>query len=194
MKPDNILITEDLKCKIGDFGGAAYIYEDQVRQKAVVFKPEFTPAYAAPERHENASLPAFTFDIYSFGLIIFFILAGKDPETELHNDLGKKVQGRAESVVQSALAEIMKACCRKESNQRPKMEELFKSVGKHYKKVDPVELATITAAVLQHFPIHRKCPSQDAEPWIKLPQLEFYDDSSQKTERIFSIAGTGKLV
>ncbi|MCW5977782.1 MAG: protein kinase [Bryobacteraceae bacterium] len=78
LKPDNILVLPDGSPKLLDFGTAKLIPEridPAVTQKGL---RAFTPAYASPE--EVLGNPVTTAsDIYSLGVILYRILAGKPP-------------------------------------------------------------------------------------------------------------------
>ena len=81
LKPENILLTEDFRCKIGDFGTAAHLDEESVPMKQhETFRREFTRVYTAPERLRECSMkPTRECDVYSFGMLVYFILARRHP-------------------------------------------------------------------------------------------------------------------
>lgn len=82
LKPGNILVTDDGRPKLLDFGiakmlspSAAFATETQVGTRVL------TPAYAAPEQLRGA--PANTAsDIYQLGILLFELLAGVHPFPE----------------------------------------------------------------------------------------------------------------
>jgi len=80
LKPDNILLTMDLHCKIADFGGAKMVkYSMSTPTHTEATQGQMTEAYAAPERLSRTSVPAKEQDTYSFGLIIHGILSRHSP-------------------------------------------------------------------------------------------------------------------
>ena len=80
LKPENIMLTEDGVVKLLDLG-VAKISEgfDSLKTKAkTVFG---TPAYISPEQAIDASTVDTRADIYSLGVILFELLAGRRPYT-----------------------------------------------------------------------------------------------------------------
>jgi serine/threonine protein kinase len=79
LKPGNILVTQDEKTqenifKITDFGLATTVGE-----AADTCKGRGTYAYMAPEQFDNTIIPDKRCDIYSFGVILYELLAGSRP-------------------------------------------------------------------------------------------------------------------
>ena len=80
LKPDNILLTEDLHCQIADFGAAKLIeYTTSSLTQAEPPVNQMTLVYAAPERLSGKSSPSKEHDTYSFGVIIHSILSRENP-------------------------------------------------------------------------------------------------------------------
>lgn len=73
LKPDNILLNEQLFAKVSDFGIAVIAQDllDEGRSFGV-------PAYKAPEQWSQSTIDART-DIYALGCILFEMLTGKPP-------------------------------------------------------------------------------------------------------------------
>jgi len=79
LKPENVLLTSDLHCKLSDFGSSQVAAltgcstSDYPRTK----KLDTTLAYAAPEKLRSLSIkPKIEQDTYSFGMILYVILSG----------------------------------------------------------------------------------------------------------------------
>lgn len=75
LKPTNVMLTDDGKIKVMDFGAAClkdtfYSYE---ASKVV------SMSYACPEKFFASSTPELSWDIYSVGGILYFLLSGIDP-------------------------------------------------------------------------------------------------------------------
>lgn len=95
LKPSNILVKTDGTVRLLDFGIAKQLQdlevasEDQARTSARLM----TPAYAAPEqiRMEPAGVQT---DVYSLGVILYELLAGRLPF-----DLSNRTPGEAEAIV-----------------------------------------------------------------------------------------------
>jgi serine/threonine-protein kinase len=76
VKPHNILVTPDMRLKVGDFGIAralASIHPDE--QSEVVWG---SPQYFAPEQASGAA-PSPASDVYSLGIIMYEMLTGSLP-------------------------------------------------------------------------------------------------------------------
>ncbi|HCE44675.1 MAG TPA: hypothetical protein DET40_14125 [Lentisphaeria bacterium] len=78
IKPDNILLTDDLFVKITDFGichvkGSSLTMSEQVLG---------TPAYMAPESFEDNRKPDLKADMFSLGIVSYELLTGTKPFQE----------------------------------------------------------------------------------------------------------------
>ena len=97
LKPSNILVKSDGSVRLLDFGIAKQLES----LEAPVGKPELTltglrlmtPAYAAPEQIRGASA-GIKIDVYSLGVILYELLAGRLPF-----DLSKLTPGEAEALI-----------------------------------------------------------------------------------------------
>jgi tRNA A-37 threonylcarbamoyl transferase component Bud32 len=75
MKPSNVLLTEDGRAKIADFGIARMPQEDASTPQLFA-----TAMYVAPERVEGKALSPAS-DIYGLGLVLYEMLIGRPPFT-----------------------------------------------------------------------------------------------------------------
>ena len=82
VKPENVLLTSDLHCKLSDFGSSQVAAltgcttSDYPKSK----KLDTTLAYAAPEKLRSLNIkPKREHDTYSFGMILYVILSGSRP-------------------------------------------------------------------------------------------------------------------
>lgn len=77
VKPENILITEEGKVKLVDLGVAKASGTDSLR---TMTKTVFgTPNYISPEQARDSSSVDFRADVYSLGIVLFELLAGRRP-------------------------------------------------------------------------------------------------------------------
>ena len=76
MKTENVLLTDDLHCKISDFGSSKLVAPvTQSTITATQHANDFTPIYAPPELLLNPSMTLFpSVDAYSFSMILYFVL------------------------------------------------------------------------------------------------------------------------
>lgn len=89
LKPQNILINEDMQVKIIDFG-ISKIVEFNYRTQETV-KELISYEFASPEQIKRKDI-SFQSDYYSLGLIIYFILTGKVIETRDECEIEKQLQ------------------------------------------------------------------------------------------------------
>ena len=82
LKPSNILLDEDGKPFVTDFGLAKkFVFDDEQSKHDLTDSGAIvgTPAYASPEQlHGEKKLTTAT-DVYSLGAILYFLLTGEPP-------------------------------------------------------------------------------------------------------------------
>lgn len=80
LKSDNILVTEEGEAKLLDFGIARMIAEQEGRHDTatVAGRRRMTPSTASPEQVRNEAV-ATTTDVYSLGVVLYRLLAGRPP-------------------------------------------------------------------------------------------------------------------
>jgi len=75
LKPTNVMMTDYGKIKVMDFGAACLkdVYLINSLSKVVSL------SYACPEKFFSSSRPSSSWDVYSVGGILYFLLCGRDP-------------------------------------------------------------------------------------------------------------------
>lgn len=122
LKPQNIILTKNLTPKILDFG-IAYTKEGEELMKGNKFVG--SPKYVSPEQIRGKSLDAKS-DIYSFGLLAYFVLTGREAITGksvdeiLNNHLSNEpIKFVESSNLPEKLANLILKCVEKDPKNRP---------------------------------------------------------------------------
>lgn len=109
IKPSNVMINEDGRVKIIDFNAAKTHLEDKGQDTMLIG----TKGYAAPEQYGFAQSDERT-DIYALGVLLNFMLTGKQPKEQL-------AEGRLKFFIEK--------CTRLEPERRfQKVEEIMKAL------------------------------------------------------------------
>lgn len=122
LKPQNILLTKELEPKIVDFG-IAYIEEGEDLTQEGKFVG--SPKYVSPEQIMGLPLNAKS-DIYSFGLLAYFVISGIEPFARKSSSEIIKAHlnetappFREELNVPKMLSKLIFACIEKKPENRP---------------------------------------------------------------------------
>jgi serine/threonine protein kinase len=138
LKPSNIFLTRDGYTKIADFGIAKILGEDNSK---LTMLGVGTPSFMSPEQIKGDTINE-TSDIYSFGVVMYYVLTGILPFKEKTAQLTamSQLQNRAKPFqeigcqnVPPALEEIVFKCLEKDPAQRyASAEELMQELKKFY--------------------------------------------------------------
>ncbi len=121
LKPANIMIDGDSRAYILDFGLARALFEHRAGERCVVAG---TPRYMSPEQAAGEK-PDLRSDIYSFGAILFEMLAGRRPFAPARLGEAGSREGpppsirQANPLVTPALEALILQCLEKDKEKRP---------------------------------------------------------------------------
>ena len=79
IKPENIMLDEDFRLKILDFGLCKQCGSDSVVGLTIANATLGTPGYMSPEQFVDSKHVDFRSDIFSLGATIYFLLTGENP-------------------------------------------------------------------------------------------------------------------
>ncbi|HJZ64450.1 MAG TPA: serine/threonine-protein kinase [Candidatus Acidoferrum sp.] len=171
LKPSNILVKEDGSLRLLDFGIAKHLeaLEDMAQQTRTGLRM-MTPAYASPEqmRGESAGIQS---DVYSLGVILYELLAGKLPF-----DLTSTNPAQAEKVLMEQEAQKPSLAARAAGNQDSNA-SLGRIRGKDWTELDVLCLTAM------HKDAKRRYASvealiRDLDHYLKDEPLEAQPDSA----------------
>jgi len=75
LKLGNLLLSDKMEIKLGDFGLATRVEYDGEMKKTICG----TPNYIAPEILENKSGHSYEVDLWSLGVVLYTMIIGKPP-------------------------------------------------------------------------------------------------------------------
>lgn len=128
LKSSNVLIAEDLKVKLCDFGLSGHKKDKKQRKNRIG-----TYQWMAPEviRNEEIDFPS---DVYSFGVIIWELLSEKIPyegmsEAQIIGIVGYDENHKLPDIPENSdhfIISIMEKCLRRDPSKRPSFIEIQK--------------------------------------------------------------------
>src|SRR5215475_14361822 len=178
LKPSNILVKEDGSLRLLDFGIAKHLEAlDDVAQQTRTGLRMMTPAYASPEqmRGESAGIQS---DVYSLGVILYELLAGKLPF-----DLTSTNPAQAEKVLTEQEAQKPSLAARSVENQ-DSAASLGKISGKDWAELDFLCLTAMHKAAKRRYASVEGL-IRDLDHYLKGEPLEARPDSAAYRLRKF---------
>ncbi|KAK8892802.1 hypothetical protein M9Y10_030047 [Tritrichomonas musculus] len=149
LKPTNILIGKDGTVKISDFGISKLMtIEEQTMTRGAGSQKFMAPEIINEEEHYDEKV-----DVYSFGVLVFFILSGGNlPKIKVF-DIPKGKKADIPSSFTEFSKNMINNCWNFEAKDRPSFEMIVESMAKsHYDlvKMNPTEVKNVETFVKQH--------------------------------------------
>jgi len=186
LKPENVLLTSELHCKLSDFGSSQMVALTGLTtsQSAITNKLDMTLAYAPPEKLESLNIkPRKEQDTYSFGMILYTILSGSPPYRhssfestfkELIMD-GKRPDQASIDELRATLSEPqqqildvlrskMRKCWAQVSSDRPSMLDVQNDLQTFLAQKSEDEIAKEAEKIFNCSHIKPNLPNKDQEP------------------------------
>ncbi|TKS93116.1 Receptor-interacting serine/threonine-protein kinase 3 [Collichthys lucidus] len=185
LKPSNVLLDTDLKAKLTDFGLARFYHSVSRISKKDNEEDGGTISYMPPEAFDLSYTPTRASDIYSYGILLWAMVTGKQPYEHAQTNIVRfripqgdrpsldEITSQAAGIAGlTGLMNLMKRCWEAKPKQRPssqecttETEELYKmhkhaivdAVHEVLKKLDGEEEQTITEQVQR---VHITQPSE----------------------------------
>lgn len=132
LKPSNILIGSDGGIRVSDFGIATLQSTDDQSTTSVGGTQKFmAPELLREEKYDEKV------DVYSFGVLLFFIVSGGEMPRISIIDIGTGKKARIPSSFTDVSRRIIDACWNFDPKKRPSFESILKELDKNdYKVVD----------------------------------------------------------
>ena len=135
IKPSNILVLNDRRIKISDFGLIQLLTPTVLIRPALVLG---APVYMSPEQIRRETLD-YRSDIYSFGIILFEMLTGKTPFNEgdiAYRHINEEPQppGTLNSKIPRWLENVVLKCIKKKPEERYQQTDHLLKELKSYSK------------------------------------------------------------
>ncbi|XP_035011713.2 receptor-interacting serine/threonine-protein kinase 3 isoform X2 [Hippoglossus stenolepis] len=147
LKPSNVLLNDDLNAKLADFGLSRVSTSALNSSEKMTGEVGGTYKYMPPEAFDASYEPVRAFDRYSYGILLWSIVTGKEPYPRAGSSLvalkiPKGDRPSCEKINQreveglEELVDLMKMCWDENPAKRP----AFKEQSKSHDKKDPVRV------------------------------------------------------
>lgn len=138
LKPENILIDEEGHVRLSDFGISCVVDKDNVNQSKTTGVGSIK--FMAPELLNEETHYDNKVDVYSFGIVLFFILTGGEmPDIKLCDQtIGKKAE--IPNCVNRVSKDLIKRCWQKDADDRPSFVEIVEFIqANNFNLIDGIE-------------------------------------------------------
>ncbi|XP_078489399.1 uncharacterized protein LOC144746229 [Ciona intestinalis] len=188
LKPENVLLTAELRVKIADFGSANIaLAAGATRNSTDLPKSnQYTLFYAAPEvlkvydvdrktpmdvyrqpPYTGAHLPL---DAFSSMISTLDLRPNMVPVNSLRDEMSRKGEGENLDILE-ILQNLMTKCWEQDSKQRPEIKEVQLQLGEQLEKRDPREIIYEVGQIAKHLP--SKFANGKLTPEVTLDKFSF---------------------
>ncbi len=182
IKPDNLIISDDGRVVLIDFGSArAYSEERTISQTAMV-----SPGFAPLEQYNPNSRKGTFTDVYSIGATMYFMLTGIRPMnvTERYLENMKAPHELNPSVNMQVSSAVMLAMEMKPEDRFRNVAELREALNRKY--VPPKEEKNVQTETIVEVPVTEKIKEEEpkkVEPVRSDNKTEIQEDKPQQDEK-----------
>lgn len=128
IKPNNILISDDWRIKLGDLGLAR---DDDPNRIQTQFQHGTLP-YMAPEQFEDNPISNAQSDVFQFGATLYHLFTNKYPSHNGHFKQGDKTHPKIlNDEIPDTIAEMIVLMLEKEPGKRPKITKVLETFEKY---------------------------------------------------------------
>jgi len=148
VKPDNILVTDDGKIKLSDFGLAQEVKNPKGNKADMIAG---TPYYMPPEQWEGKTIDSRS-DIYSLGITYYYLLSGHKPFSSTDMIILMKMHAKDEppppskwgtSVSEEVWSIIRKMIAKKPDDRYQTAEEFLKDMDRMRQSLQPLAMQSL---------------------------------------------------
>ncbi|MDF1658899.1 MAG: protein kinase [Verrucomicrobiales bacterium] len=129
IKPANVLINQEGRVKIADFGLVKQFAGEEAAQLSALTMENVamgTPDYIAPEALESGSSPDHRADLYAVGVMLYKMLTGKLPRGlfKMPSEVSDSIDPRFDTIIASAIESTPEGRFQSATEFRHKLDEL----------------------------------------------------------------------
>ncbi|UJR21968.1 hypothetical protein I4U23_025036 [Adineta vaga] len=172
LKLGNLFLNDQMEIKIGDFGLATRMENENDRKRTLCG----TPNYIAPEVI-NKKGHGYEVDVWSLGCVLFTLLLGKPPfETATLKDTYSKIRKNEYKIPENHISaesySLIKRCLKHEPGERPTMHQIAKDP--YFSAFTPTTLPTSVCTVAPRYGVMPTIAQPSTQPTTNSDKLPLF--------------------